>query len=92
MPKTKAELYVSDDPKEAARQWLFYRSRAGFWGGYPVGGSYIDARFRRVPESAKLHVVFDKAFAGKHPRFAGRYYGDIEYFLKHGKLPRKMQP
>jgi hypothetical protein len=63
------------------RMWLSLADKAGgFWGGYPLGQSYIDARCgsgHGMPD-IKEFVDFDHEVREKVPWLAGKYRQDIQ--------------
>lgn len=60
-------------------QWLEMGKNAGSWNGYPMGGSYIDARCGvgfGMPD-VKDYVDFDREVAKKLPHLSGKYQTDV---------------
>lgn len=80
-PVTKGGL----DEKRLIERWLRLNERAGMRGGYPVGGSYIDARCGtgHGNPDAKDYVDFDHEFAQQVPHLAGKWKATVrEYYIK----------
>ena len=69
---------IGDNPQEELRllrEWARLGNMAGLWGGYPLGGSYIDARCgsgHGMP-NVKDFVDFDREVAQKLPNMTGKY-------------------
>jgi len=76
--------------KELIERWLWLNERAGLFGGYPAGRSYIDARCgsgHGMP-SVKDYVDFDREFAQLVPHLAGKYKDAVrEYYENTFKTP-----
>jgi len=70
----------SDDERSQIHDWLTLNGAAGTWGGYPVGGSYIDARCgsgHGMP-AVKEFVDFDHQLAQKVPWLNGKRKSDVQ--------------
>jgi hypothetical protein len=64
----------SDEEIWTIKHWLDLNNRAGLWGGYPVGSSYIDARCgsgHGMPD-IKDYVDFDHEMAQKLPHLRNK--------------------
>ncbi len=74
---------VEEGSKEELRilkEWMELNKKAGMWGGYPLGSSYIDARCgsgHGMPD-IKDFVDFDHEVRSKLPHMSGKYKGVIE--------------
>ncbi len=64
----------SDDERSQIHDWLTLNAAAGTWGGYPVGGSYIDSRCGSGHGMLEIkeYVDFDREFAQKVPWLNGK--------------------
>lgn len=72
--------------------WLRLNAEAGTWGGFPVGGSYIDARCgsgHGMPE-IKEYVDFDREFSRRVPWLSGKYKNIVQ--ARHDELKNKDRP
>lgn len=75
----------SQKEKYLIQHWLNLNNRAGLRGGYPVGGSYIDARCGtgHGQPDAKDYVDFDREFAQQVPHLSRKYKAAVkEYYEK----------
>ena len=75
----------SEEEKEILSEWLKLNHEVGMRGGYPLGGSYIDARCGvgfGMPDQYE-YVATDRKVAKQLPHLAGKYSKDVkEYFNK----------
>ncbi len=72
----------SQDELELLEEWLSLGKKAGTWGGYPLGRSYIDARCgsgHGMPD-IKEFVDFDHEIAAKLPHMLGKRREAIEEY------------
>jgi len=74
----------SQEELELLRSWRYLQNKAGWWGGYPVGSSYIDSRCgtgHGMPD-IKDFVDLDHEMARKLPHIAGKRKEDVEARIK----------
>ena len=77
----------SDEELNLIRRWIrTNRDDAGIRGGYPVGGSYIDARCGTGHGmiEVKEYVEFDHEFSRKVPWLSGKYKEAVQ--IRHDEL------
>jgi hypothetical protein len=70
----------SAEERDLIRTWFRLGENAGWWHGYPVGGSYLDSRCgsgHGIPE-IKTYVDFDHELADKCPWLEGKYKQDVQ--------------
>jgi hypothetical protein len=76
---------------ELIARWLHLNERAGLWGGYPLGSSYIDARCgsgHGMPD-IKEYVDFDHEIADRCPWLRGKKKHDVAArFVSLGQSPQ----
>lgn len=90
-PKLAPVEEGSEEEYELLKEWLSLNSKSGMWGGYPLGGSYIDSRCgtgHGMPD-VKDYVDFDRLVAKRVPHLRSKYQGDIKSYFE--KLERKLK-
>jgi hypothetical protein len=81
----------SDDEAFVLRTWLRLNEQAGLRGGYPLGGSYIDARCGvgyGMPDQ-KDYVDFDDMAGKRVPHLYGANREQVEAYVKKTWPPKK---
>lgn len=76
-----------EEEKAALERWIEMGSKAGLWGGYPLGSSYIDARCGAgysMPD-IKEYVDFDHVLRVRLPNMAGKHREDVQRRIKEIK-------
>jgi hypothetical protein len=74
----------SDEEAFVLRRWLTLNDRVGLRGGYPLGGSYIDARCGvgyGMPDE-KDYVDYDHLAADRVPHMRGANREQVEAYIK----------
>jgi hypothetical protein len=69
----------SEEELFLVRSWIRQNDRAGTWGGFPVGGSYIDSRCGSGYSMIEIsdYVDFDHEFSKRVPWLAGKRKADV---------------
>ena len=69
------ELYIIE-------KWFKLNENAGMWGGYPLGGSYIDSRCGsgHGMSEIKEYVDFDQEARVRLPWLAGKFRDDVRIY------------
>lgn len=73
----------SSEEKYIIERWLELNKNAGLWGGYPVGGSYIDSRCgtgHGMPE-VKNFVDLDHELVKRCPHLSRMDKADVEEYI-----------
>lgn len=81
----------SEEEQRLIKRWLDLNPKAGLWGGYPVGNSYIDARCgsgHGMPE-VKDYVDIDQEIAQKCPHLRGKNRHEMEKYYKKISITQK---